>query len=791
MKFLKAILLSFLLSGFITTLVVGTLYTRIEGTELNKEAFILDTKPTIIYDTDGKVLAKFFKDRRSLAIYEEIPTEIIDALISTEDRMFFQHAGINVRSISRAAIRIFQAGDIVEGGSTITQQLIKRTHLTAAKTLERKQQEAIYATILEQNFSKEEILEMYLNQVEYKYKAFGVKDAMMTYFGHTFEEFKKLPREERIIKSALLAGMVQNPSRIDPFQDQERALKRRDLVIENLKNTGKITKQEYEMTIGKPLMVLDKPLREFNEEKFDNFEVVHYALFETANKLKTDIESVMDSGYDIYTSFDMGVYKIIREEYSKDSYFPDDASDGTKVSSAAVYLNPKNGEIIGFTGGRKEVSENEFLGFNNAFMMTRQPGSTIKPIISYGPALESGKFGRYSLLADDKGHSFPGGYVVKNWDNGGRGKVTMEEALRQSWNIPAVWTLQQVGVKYAVDYAKKLGIDFTEETSGLSMALGGVDNGVSPLEMADSYQAFANGGIRTPAHAIRKIVDSNKKTLYELEIEKEPIINPQNAQEMKEMLQIGVSRGTSTRAQIDGYTIGGKTGTTQHPFINGANKDIWFVGFDEEYVLGAIWMGFESSKYALYDGSKLPAKMYSKMTEKIIKYLEEKTPDDQKRVEVKDIDGLTSTVDEENGNVQLKWNEYGENVVYNIHRDGVLIKQTDSLEFLDENLDDGEYYYRMIVTKKDGSAVIAQSNRVKVDVKKLIVEEPVLEEPVVVDEPAPSIIEPENDLPVVEIPVQQNPNQNNEIPTEPENEVPIDIDTELVDRIEEALQNSN
>lgn len=624
MKTFKSFFGALFLASLVTFLIVGALYTRVEGTQLNKEAFLLDTKPTNFKYRDNSSMVKFYKERRSVAMYEEIPQEIVDAFVATEDREFFSHAGINVKAISRAAVEIVRAkGEIVQGGSTITQQLIKMSHLDATKSIERKQQEAIYATLLEETYSKKEIMEMYLNQIEYKYQAFGIKDALRTYFGHSFEEFKHLPREERIIKAALMAGMVQNPTQIDPWQNSERTLTRRDIVIKNMSITKKITEQELEITLGKPLMVLDEPMRVFEEEKIKNQELVHYTLFEASKILDMSIEEIRDSGYDIETSFDQKVYDVIRKEFENDKNFPKNGQDGTQVEGAAVYLTPKNGEIVAFTGGRKEIDK--FLDFNRAFQMQRQPGSTFKPIISYGPALESGKFGMYSYLNDQKGHTFPGGYAPKDWDGGGRGMVTMQEALRQSWNIPAVWTLQQVGLPYAKVYAKKLGVDLSKEPNYLTLALGGLENGVSPLTMADSFQAFSNDGVRTPAHAIRKITDANGKVIYEAKISTEPVIDPRNAETMKSMLLNAVQNGTGRGANFSSK-IGGKTGTTEHPTVKGANNDLWFVGFSDNDLLGAVWLGYDTTNTSHYllksEGSGLAAKLFKEMSPNILNIVE-------------------------------------------------------------------------------------------------------------------------------------------------------------------------
>ncbi|MFP3725790.1 transglycosylase domain-containing protein [Priestia filamentosa] len=622
MRLIKAFFIALIISTVISLTLVGIFYRIIEGTEIKKDTFMLNNSPTIVYDNNGKTMAKFFSERREIAKYNETPQEIVDAVISTEDRDFFKHAGINVKAISRALVAIVKAdGELVQGGSTLTQQLIKNTHLTSKKTFERKFDEMVYATELEKQFTKQEIFEMYINDVEFLWRAYGFRDALMTYFGNSFDQFEKLPREDRIAKSALLAALLKSPTQYDPFRHPDVALKRRNVVIKNMKTTNKITEEEYQKAIKKPLLILSKPNMVFEEEKIRYQELVEYALTETSKKMDISVKDVMNGGFKIYTSFNTDVYKIIRQEYSKSSNFPANAVDGTKVESSTVFINPKNGELIAFTGGREEPKPEEFLGFNRAYRLKKQPGSTIKPVVAYGPALESGKFTPNSSLLDEKGHVFPGGYVVKDWDKGGRGSVTMKEALRQSWNIPAVWTLQQVGLDYAKNYVQKLGLDLSEEKT-LGIALGGLEGGVSPLEMADSYQAFANKGIRTPAHSIRMVRDNNNNIVLKTSIESQPVIKPKNANDIKEMLRNAVANGTAKKGQIQGRQIAGKTGTVQHPLIPGkVNSDVWFVGFDEQ-IVSSMWMGFDtiSKQRYLNVSSGYAAEFWSRLGEKVLHY---------------------------------------------------------------------------------------------------------------------------------------------------------------------------
>lgn len=813
MRLIKSFLPALIIALFISLLLVGLFFRRIEGTEIKKDTFLLNTTPTVVYDKNDKPLARFYNDRREVTKYKETPKEIIDSIISTEDRVFFEHAGINVKAISRAALAILQAdGSLVQGGSTLTQQLIKNTHLNPKKSFDRKFKEMVYATALEKEFSKEEILEMYMNHLEFLWRAHGVKDAVMTYFGNTFEQFNKLPREERIAKGALIAALLKSPSQYDPFRHPEAALTRRNLVLKNLRTTQKITEEEYQKVLQKPLMILSKPKMVFDEEKIKYQELVDYAIFETAKKLDVSTNEILKGGYAIHTSFNTDVYNIIRKEYEKDDNFPENAVDGTKVQSSTVLVNPKNGELIAFTGGRDKPKPEDFLGFNRAYRLKKQPGSTIKPVVAYGPALESGKFSPYSSLLDEKGHSFPGGYVVKDWDNGGRGYVTMKEAIRQSWNIPAVWTLQQVGLNYAKEYTQKLGLDLSQEKT-LGIALGGLEGGVSPLEMADSYQAFANKGIRTPAHAVKKIEDANKNILYKAVTEKNPVIKPQNASDIKDMLRNAVANGSARKAQIPGREIAGKTGTVQHPLIKGkVNADVWFVGFDEQ-IVGSVWMGFDSisSQRYLNVSSSFAAEFWSRLGERILNYYSEhggldnpesiettKQPDNQpptvklngessitltegdvyneqgatasdetdgditgniqtsgtvdtskagtytitynvsdkalntasvtRTVTVKPKEVTVTTMNlqtesyDNNSSFYLSWDNVGENIKYQVYRNGELLQELFTNSYLDSSVNQGEdYQYQVVAYYPDTGQKIGES---AVQTARLTVETP-------------------------------------------------------------------
>lgn len=711
----KGTIISCLVAGTFTALIGGTVYHRISGTDVDASKVMIQPKPTVVYDKNGDVLARFSQDRKQKTSYSEIPEEMIEAVVATEDRDFFQHVGINPKGIARAIIVNHQAGETKQGGSTITQQVVKQLYVGSEKSYSRKIKEAILATSLEKEVSKEEIITAYLSHNDFGYQSFGIKNAVETYFGESLSDLKNESRMNRILKTSFLAGLLQAPYGYSPYDTQgnkrqnlEVVLNRRNTVLHNMLNQKYITKDEYNTAIqNKDLLVLDKPKREHESDEVKYSEFVQYALDETANllNLKGGAKAARYAGMKIYTSFDPDVYNNMRKQFDDPSMFPQNAKDGTQVEGSAVFLNPQNGEIYALTGGRTVPG---FLqGLNRAYQSDRQPGSTFKPLISYGPALEKGLYTPSSLLNDRKGTVFPGGYVVKDWDKGNRRSVTMTEALRESWNIPAVWTLQQVGIPYATEYISKLGIKLTAKDNTLPIALGGLDKGVSTLEMADAYQAYANGGYRIEAHAVRRLVDANDDIVYEAPsklTEEDRVIKETTATQMKQMLRNVVKNGTGAKAGINApdQMIAGKTGTTEFTGTDG-NTDAWFVGFTKDYV-GAIWLGYDSTDQNHYllkaDGSGRPAALFGQIITPLLKNNPDpesdyapittkiKVSSDIPKVDTLKVKG---TLDSEKKQVTLQW-DVENNTRYKVYRDGKELATVTNGEYKDTTVQEGKVY---------------------------------------------------------------------------------------------------
>ena len=713
-SFLKAFLISSAVAGLFAAIIGGAIYIRVEHFDIDTEALIIEPKPTVIYDVDGNVMAQFREERKDATHYSEIPQEVLDALVATEDRAFYEHPGINVKAIFRAAIVNVQSDSFSQGGSTLTQQLVKNVYLTPKKDIERKLEEAVMSTYLEKELSKNEIISSYLNHIFYGHRSYGIKSAVLTYFGQSLESFKEEDRITRITRAALLAGLPQAPSAYSPYLNPNDAMNRRNAVLHNMFEAEFITKEEYEKAIKQPFLVLEEPNDVHDDEKINYGEVVDYVLRETAitmglsegpieNVSPEEIEKAKYAGYSVYTSFDTDAYKILRANFKKDELFPPDGTDGTQTEAAVSVVNPTNGEIIAFTGGRDAP---RFSEFSRAFGSYRQPGSSFKPLIAYGPAIESGKFNPWSLLLDDQGHNFGGGYHVKNFSGSQRGKITMVDAITISQNVPAVYLLDKVGIDYAKKYAERLGIRFGERDTKLPIALGGLDKGVNPLMMADAYQAYANGGYRVPAHIIKRIVNHDKEVVHEMDTElneERRVIKSSTYKDMKFLLNSVVEKGTGTNAQIPDVFVAGKTGTTEYPGHPGRNKDIWFSGFTNSFTM-SVWMGFDSTSPERNLGvtSWVAARMWGEIGKELVAlYPPKDVKDDYEKPEevkpeVEDMK-IDVTFDEKTMSASLKWKKEDE-TVYKVFRNGDFIAKVDKgSSYVDEELEKGKNYQYFVV----------------------------------------------------------------------------------------------
>lgn len=533
--------------------------------------------PTIIYDRKGHVASEISVSNKEAVDIKRVPTHLVQAVVAMEDQRFFRHSGIDYVGTLRALLYNLSAGKTVQGGSTITQQLAKNVFLTHDRTYKRKFKEMLLAKKIEREYSKNEIMEMYLNNIYFGEGAWGIKRAAEIYFGKEVDQLT-------LGESALLAGMIKAPSVLNPFKDFQKTMKRRDLVLERMVELGFITEEEKKAAMGQEIVLEGKRLRN-DARRFPHY--VDYVLEEAVSRYGLTANEVLSGGLQIYTELDPKMQQAVESVYKNDDLFPAGGKDQI-VQSGAVLIDPATGGIRALVGGR---GKHTFRGFNRASQLKRQPGSTMKPLAVYTPALEVGYDVDSRLL--DKPTSF-GDYRPKNYDGRYRGEVTMYEAVVDSLNVPAVWLLDQIGVDRGMESVRRFGIPLGEKERQLGLALGGLNEGTSPLHMAQAYAAFANRGVMVEAHAIRRIEKPDGELVAQWYKKSVRVTSEEVAQKITYMLKGVVEEGTGTAAKIPGRPTAGKTGTTQLPGGGNGAKDHWFVGYTPQLV-GAVWLGYDKT----------------------------------------------------------------------------------------------------------------------------------------------------------------------------------------------------
>ncbi|MFJ7752461.1 transglycosylase domain-containing protein [Peribacillus muralis] len=538
-------------------------------------------QPTGIYDLDGNLASTITANKSEGVAIDDIPEHMKQAVVSIEDHRFYEHHGIDYQAILRALVKNAKAGSVVEGGSTLTQQLVKITMLESNRTLKRKIEEFFLAQEVEDEYTKDEILEMYLNQVYFGHGAWGIKKAANVYFSKEVSELS-------VAESALLAGVINLPSKLDPYKNLDGALKRRDLVLSRMAEHGYLTKDE-EAAAKKDTVTLIKGEKETDPLKGKYPYFVDHVLSEASSKYGMKLEDLLTKGYKIYTTLDQSMQQATESVYENDANFPAGTSTEELVQSGSILLDPKTGGINALVGGR---GKHQFMGYNRATQLKRSPGSAIKPLVVYTPAVEEG-YDITSPLKDEK-MSF-GEYEPTNLSGVYKGEVPMYEAVMNSLNVPTVWLLNEIGIDKGLDSLKRFGIPYEKEDRNLTLALGGMRKGVSPLQMADAFSAFANNGERIEPHAIIKIENAEGKEVASSKENKTKVTSKSVVDKMNAMLLGTVEYGTAKNAAVSGYEIAGKTGSTQVP-IEGVSgvKDQWFIGYTPSLV-GAVWAGYDKT----------------------------------------------------------------------------------------------------------------------------------------------------------------------------------------------------
>lgn len=566
------------------TLITCTYYTiKVKTSNISNLKASLSTTTTI-YDYKGKKAGSLYSQKGSFVKYNQISPNIKNAVVATEDRTFWKNPGFSIKGMARAGLNlVIHHGEITGGGSTLTQQLAKNSLLTQQQTFSRKLEELFFAIEINHVYSKKDILTMYLNNAYFGNGVWGVQDASRKYFG-------KDASDVTLGEAATLAGMLRNPSYYNPIDHMANATARRNTVLGLMQDTGKITKQEAQ-TAKQTGLTLEDTYHGKDGYKYPYF--FDAVVDEAISKYGLKEEDVMNKGLKIYTTLNQNYQTQIQNNFDQSWLFPANASDGTQVQGASVAMDPATGAVRAVVGGR---GEHVFRGYNRATQMKRQPGSSIKPLAVYSPALQEGY--HYDSELSNKLQKFgKNNYEPHNVDNEYSNKIPMYQALAESKNVPAVWLLDKIGVQKGVKSVENFGINVPKSDQNLALALGGLSSGVSPLQMARAYSAFANkGNLPDNSYFITKITDASGNVLVENDNPKtHRVISTNTAKEMTTMMLGVFTNGTAKSAQPSGYRVAGKTGSTEVPNSYGfGTKDQWIVGYTPDIVL-ATWVGYDKT----------------------------------------------------------------------------------------------------------------------------------------------------------------------------------------------------
>ena len=579
------------------------------------ESKLVATTSSKIYDSKNELIADLGAERRVNAQSSDIPTDLVNAIVSIEDHRFFNHRGIDSIRIAGAFLRNLSSNGGLQGGSTLTQQLIKLTYFstsTADQTLSRKVQEAWLAIQLERTATKQEILTYYVNKVYMSNGNYGMQTAAENYYGKDLKDLS-------IPQLALLAGMPQAPNQYDPYSHPEAALERRNLVLSEMQKQGYLTAEQYETAINTPITDGLQSLKSVNSypQYMDNYlkEVIDQVEQETGYNLLT-------TGMEVYTNVDQEVQKRLWDVYNTDEYidYPDD-----DLQAASTIVDVTNGKVIAQLGSRHQ-SSNVSFGINQAVETNRDWGSTMKPITDYAPALEYGIFDSTAATINDAPYNYPGTDIpVYNWDKTYFGNITLQYAIQQSRNVPAVKTLEKVGLDHAKTFLNGLGIDYPSMVYANAISSNTVEShkqyGASSEKMAAAYAAFANGGIYHKPMYINKVVFSDGSS-KEFSDQGTRAMKETTAYMMTEMMKTVLTYGTGRGAYMSWLPQAGKTGTSNYTddeienYIKNTGyvaPDEMFVGYTRKYSM-AVWTGYSNRLTPIVgDGFRVAANIYRSM----------------------------------------------------------------------------------------------------------------------------------------------------------------------------------
>lgn len=593
--------------------------------QVQQSSFIYDLENNKITDIHGV-------ENRVKVPLSDIPEHVQNAFIATEDIRFYTHPGFDIKRLASSLWQNIKARAYVQGGGTITQQVVRNAFLSQEKVMSRKIQEIYLAYELEKKYSKEQILETYLNLIYFGKGTYGVEAASNRYFGKSIKDIS-------LAEGAMLAGIIKNPGRYSPLINEENSINRKNLVLDLMVKNNYLSEEEGRIAKEETIEIIETP----PESNIHSF-FMDMVLEEAADILNVKEEELYTNGYRIYTSLDRDLQKFTEILFDDTNLFPKSPSSGEPCQGALVALDSSTGEVRALLGGRREGAPLR-KAFNRATQSMRQPGSVIKPLVVYTPAIEN--FGYMPVSFVEDAPFSVDDYSPSNYGGKFNGWVTIREAVARSINVPAVKVLNDIGIGSGMSFAKKLGIPFADEDRNLSIALGGFHYGISPMELARAYASLADGGKYKDYTTIRKIEDPNGIVVYQFNPYKSQYFSEESAFIMNHILQSSVEweGGTASRLKSLGIPLAAKTGTVQLPDtkefegINGT-KDAWIAVYNPDYVI-TVWMGFDETNSNNYlpssaVGGSYPADMAKEILGHI--YTNRPAPDFKKPLNVVEIE---------------------------------------------------------------------------------------------------------------------------------------------------------
>ncbi|MBM7605450.1 penicillin-binding protein 1A [Metabacillus crassostreae] len=537
-----------------------------------------------IFDRDGRLISEMtsLQQNRIFTKYEDIPDLVKTIYILSEDQRFFEHIGFDAEGMIRAVIINAKTQSVEQGASTITQQLARNVYLTHEQTYNRKLSELLYSYQIEKSFTKEQILEGYLNAIYFSNGTYGIGTASTYYFSKQIQELNTA-------QLAFISAIPNNPTMYDPIKNFDATKERQIRLLNMLHSNGVISKDELESAIDFPIKL---SIKKRTDTQPDYVTYVHHELKQLIsvkegylkgtkdgenkdtieNQIDEKVNQIVSNGIIIHTALDTNLQHKLTESISK--HLPFD-----EVQGAAAVIDHQAHTIIALSGGKKY----EKFDFNRAYQAYRHPGSAIKPLLDYAPYIDL--TGATANSKIDASEFCKNGYCPKNYSERNYGMVTLETALKYSYNTAAVRMLDSIGIEKGFSYLTPFQFSkVTKEDYKLPAAIGGFDYGVSPLELTNAYTTFANNGLYYKNHAITKITDLNGKTLYQWNEEPVRVWKESTNNQMKDLLASVVKSGTGQKANVSSSYVGGKTGTSNE------YKDLWFAGLTDKYT-AAVWVG--------------------------------------------------------------------------------------------------------------------------------------------------------------------------------------------------------